>query len=142
MLYGHSMLKETTIDNVDLAPFVEMIAYDDISRMDTESIQEFVHSELANVMLEKGTMNKPTMVRLSKQDDFKRRVKLCAYQLAKEDNNPHWQKMIKYRGLWKEERDKVMEKYGARAEKIAKQAQKDYLKNGGTAVKAARKESK
>ena len=51
MLYGHSMLKETTIDNVDLAPFVEMIAYDDISRMDTESIQEFVHSELANVML-------------------------------------------------------------------------------------------
>ena len=135
-LYGHSVLsgvvKEASTDElqgVDFKPFVELMAYDDISRGDAEQIQEFCTSEVAQVLQEKQVLNKGTLMRLSKADDEKRRIKLVAYQLAKDAKDPDWEKMCKYRKEWKKYRGKIMKKYGARATKIAKQAQKEYIKN-------------
>ena len=82
-------------------------------------------------LLESGefqALNKKTMMRLSKADDHKRRVKLIAYKLAKDANNPHWGKMMTWRGKWKGERDEILKIFGKKAEKIAKLAQKEYIK--------------
>lgn len=133
MLYGNSFMKESLVvddelKDVNLQPYVEMIAYDDISRGSTEQIKEFCESELATVLQERQVLNKGTMMRLSKQDDVKRRTKLIAYQLAKEANDPAWKKMTLYRSKMKEQRAIILKKYGKKAQKIALASQKEYIK--------------
>lgn len=141
MLYGHKIVKESALTvtaeaeelkDVDLKPFVELMAYDDISRGSDEEIKSFCESEVASVLMEKQVLSKPTMMRLSKDDDERRRTKLAVYQLARESGDPHWKKMIAYRQKWKEERAILIKKYGSKASKIAKASQREY-------VKAARK---
>lgn len=127
-LFGHNTLAEATIDDIDLKPFVEAIAYDDLSRQDSESLKEFCNSPQAQVLTEKQVLKKSTMMRLSKQDDKKRRIKLCAYQLAKADKNANWKKMIYHRAEWRKYRDLVMKQYGKKAEKIADISQREYIK--------------
>ena len=90
MLYGHNLLKESAVDEelkgVDLQPYVELFAYDDISRDNAASIKEFCASPVAQVLLEKQVLNKGTMMRLSKADDEKRRI-VCEFKYAKENDN-------------------------------------------------------
>ena len=131
-LYGHDFIKESSFDEelegLDLTPYVQLVAYDDISRGTTNQIREFCESELATVLTEKSVLTKPTLMRLSKADDEKRRTKLIAYQLAKEAKDPAWKKMVKYRQLMKEQKAIIMKKYGKKAGKIAKSSQKEYIK--------------
>ena len=142
-LYGHKILNavnEAEIEDKDLAgidiqEFVQLIAYDDISRGSEEQIHEFLESELATVLTERNVLNKKTVLKLNMREiDSKRRVKMVAYTLAKKANDPNFAKMVKYRNLMKEHRAAILKKYGAKAEKIAKVAQKEY-------IKAAKKES-
>lgn len=135
-VYGHSIIRETTMENVDVQPFVELFICDDITRMDSKTAKEFCESTVAQVLSEKSVLKKPTMMRLSRADDEARRVKLCAYQLAKEDNDPNWKKMVMYREKWKEYRGLVMKKYGAKATRMAKAAQKEYIKKAQKGVPA------
>lgn len=132
MLYGHNLLKESAVDEelkgVDLQPYVELFAYDDLSRDDAASIKEFCAGPVAQVLLEKQVLNKGTMMRLSKADDEKRRIKLAVYQLAKEANDPDWKKMCMHRDKMKEHRAKLIQKYGSKATKIAREGQKEYIK--------------
>ena len=128
MLFGHNMFAEATIDDIDIKPFVEAMAYDDLSRLDQNSLHEFCESPAAQALLEKQVLQKGTLMRLSKQDDRKRRIKLCAYQLAKTDKNANWKKMIYHRSEWRKYRDLVMKQYGKRAEKLADLSQKEYIK--------------
>lgn len=127
-LFGNDSLSESTIENMDLTPFVEAIAYDDLSRQDSKTLREFCTSPQAQVLTEKQVLKKGTMMRLSKQDDEKRRIKLCAYQLAKADNNTNWKKMIYHRAEWRKYRDLVMKQYGRKATQLAKVSQKEYIK--------------
>lgn len=132
-LYGHTMIKESAANNdelagIDLKPYVELMAYDDISHASDTDIKAFIQSEAATVLQEKQVLNKGTMMRLSKADDEKRRIILVCYQLAKEDGNADYKKMIEYRNKWKMHRKKVLEKYSAKAKKVAVAAQREYIK--------------
>jgi len=130
-LYGHSFIKESfrdELEGVDLQPYVELMAYDDIRRGSAEQIQEFCNSEVAQVLMEKQVLNKGTMMRLSKADDEKRRIVTAAYRLAKEANDPDYRKMIEYRAKWKEHKRKVLGKFANKAKKIAVVSQKEYIK--------------
>jgi hypothetical protein len=118
-----------------------MFIIDDIIRGNKKQINNFCESEEAKVLVEKTVLTKPTLMRLSKQDDQKRRVKLIAYKLAKEANDPEWKKLKKYTVLRKQSIRKIMNKYGKRAEKIAKIAQKNYIKTAKS-VKATPAEAK
>ena len=106
---------------------LEMFFVDDLLRQSSDQIREFCESEEAKILQEKAVLKKPTMMRLSKEDDAKRRVKLMAYQLAKEANDPEWTKLKKYTALRKESIAKIMKKYGSKAERMAKIAQKNYI---------------
>ena len=65
---------------------------------------------------------------ISMDSDKTRRTKLIAYSIAKAKDDTEWKKMIKYRKLWKQSRDKIMAKYGRQASKIAAKAQREYIK--------------
>lgn len=114
---------------------------DDISRGTTEQIQKFCESAEAQILIEKQVLNKPTLHRLSAKDDLKRRIKLTAYQIAKDNKDPLWEKLVKYQGLKKQYAKKILDKYGKKAERIAKIAQKNYIKKSRS-VKATAEEQK
>lgn len=120
---------------------MELYLVDDIMSGTPEQIKQFCESEEAQILIEKQVLNKPTLHRLSKADDLKRRIKLTAYALAKQANDNNWKMLVKYSGLKKQYANKILAKYGKRAEKIAKIAQKEYIKKS-RALKATAEEQK
>ncbi|MCM1215910.1 MAG: hypothetical protein NC548_15495 [Lachnospiraceae bacterium] len=131
-IYGSSILGSVT-EGVDMRSVVEKLAYDDISRGTDTQIQEFCKSPEAQALLEKGVFKKPTLMRLGQADDLKRRKKLTAYELAKQANDPLWTKLVKNREKEKELISKIMQKYGNKADKVAKIGQKEYIKQARSA---------
>ena len=125
-LYGANESKSIE-DIANSDSLMEMFLMDDLMHGSQEQISEFCESAEAQVLVEKSVLNKPTLIRLSKIDDQKRRVKIIAYQLAKEANDPEWNKMKKYTALRKQSIRKIMRKYGKKAQRIAKVAQKNYI---------------
>lgn len=107
---------------------MELFIVDDVLRGTTEDITNFCESAEAQILIEKQVLNKPTLHRLSKQDDLKRRIKLISYQLAKDSKDPLWAKLVKYQSLKKQYAQKILDKYGKKAERAAKIAQKAYIK--------------
>lgn len=126
MIFGASNLNE--FNKAQVAAVVENFIIDDISRGDSEDIKRFCESAEAQVLVEKQVLKKPTLMRLSKADDQKRRTKLTAFQLAKDANDPLWAKLQKNRKQEKQLIGQIMKKYGAKAQKLAAIAQKDYIK--------------
>ena len=131
-LYGSSLLKESMYDEdlagIDLQPYIQLMAYEDAAFKSSDEIKSFTESEEAKVLMEKQVLNKSSYMRLSKADDYKRRLKLAAYQLAKEANDPDYKKMKMFRAKFKHHRAKILKKYGNRAKKIVKVAQREYIK--------------
>lgn len=127
MLYGAKPVD--SIEKIgNSSELLEAFFVDDILRLSSDDIKTFCESEEAKILEEKAVLKKPTMMRLSKADDEKRRIKLTAYQLAKEANDPEFAKLKKYTALRKQSINKIMNKYGTKAAKIAKVAQKNYIK--------------
>ena len=135
-LYGANPLK-TLESQAKSGSVMEMFLVDDILRMPSKNIHTFCESEEAKVLVEKAVLKKPTMMRLSKVDDEKRRVKLIAYKLAKEAGSPHYKKLKIYTAKRKEEINAIMKQYGPKAEKMAKIAQKEYIKTASKGLRAA-----
>lgn len=102
------------------------IAYE-LSKLDDSQLKSFVESEECQAMLEKKMITRKTLVRLSKNDDLARRKKMAAYQLAKEKNDPLWDKLVAVRVKERALIDKIVAKYGSKAERAAKVGQKEYL---------------
>ena len=131
-LYGRTLLKESAYDEdlsgVDLQPYVQLMAYEDAAFKHEDEIKTFTESEECKVLMEKQVLNKSSYMRLSKADDYKRRLKLVAYNLAKENNDPDYKKMKMHRAKFKQFRAKVLKKYGNRAKKIATVSQREYIK--------------
>lgn len=120
----------------------ELFILDDIiHNSNSEQIKEFCESQEAQILVEKQVLNKPTLHRLSKEDDLRRRIKLIAYKLAKEKNDPLWAKLVKYQKLKKQTAQAILDKYGTKAEKMAKIAQKEYIKKAKK-VKATAEDQK
>lgn len=125
-LYGANHI--SSIDEVaNSDSILELFIIDDVIRGTQEEISRFCESEEAQILIEKQVLNKPTLHRLSKQDDLKRRVKLISYQLAKDAKDPLWDKLVKFQGMKKQYAQKILNKYGKKAERAAKIAQKNYI---------------
>ena len=125
-LYGNSILNsDDRIANSDR--ILEMLIVDDTLRGTKEQIREFCESDLCKVLQERQVLKKPTLMRLSKADEEKRRIKLIAYELARDAKDPEYVKLLKYSKLRRESIAKIMKKYGPRAEKIAKKAVANYI---------------
>lgn len=118
----------TLATQVNINSIVEDFLYDDVSRMSSDQIHEWCSSDQARALMEAGVLTKPTFIRLSKEDDEKRRIKLICYRLARNAKDPNYEKCMKYRALWKEYRQKIFDKYAAQATRLARIAQKDYIK--------------
>ena len=106
----------------------EVMIADEVSRLPEEKIKEFCQEGgVGEQLVQEGKLRKKTLVRLSKQEDLTRRTKMGALLLAKEKKDPLYAKLVKNRQQKKDLVSKIMKKYGTKGQRVAKQAQSEYL---------------
>lgn len=108
---------------------LENYIYDELSRLPDERRKEFLDSQESKVMMEAGLISKKTLIKLSKEDDLSRRIKMACLQIAKDSDDHLYSELVKVRIKEKELLDKITNKYTNKAVKTAKMGQKDFLKN-------------
>lgn len=113
------------------ASVVEMMIVSEVANMNDDERKAWCESEEVQALVEANVLRKPTLIRLSKADDERRRTKLAAYALAKAANDPLYEKMKKAYVLKKQLSAKIVQKYGNKAMRVARAAQKDFIKNYG-----------
>lgn len=137
MIYGNlsttgtteSVAADTGVSEEVLNACTEMYIVDEVSHLTDEQIQEFCNSPEAEALVEAGKLRRKTLVRLSKKDDMSRRKTMAAFQLARDKKDPLWAKLVKNRVQERKLIGQIEQKYGTKAERVAKLGQRDYLKN-------------
>lgn len=122
---------EVTIENSikNKEEFEQLMIADEISNMSEEELREFCEpGGPGETLVTEGKLKNRTLVRLSKKDDLARRKKMACYQLAKEANSQAWKKFQFHRAEALKYEKQMFKTYGPKAERIAKESQKDYLK--------------
>lgn len=136
MIFGN--LENTPIMEGELRnSLVECYILEEMSTFPKENIDSFLESDEARALEEAGIISRRTLVRLSKQDDLTRRVKIAALDNARSSGDALWKQLKKNRKKERELIAKIVKKYGNKARKDAKVAQKAYLKNRPSILKAS-----
>lgn len=113
------------VENVD--ELLEAYVAYELAMLTPEQFKAFTESEECQAMLEKRLVGRNTLVRLSKNDDLTRRTKMAAFQVAKEKNDPLWEKLVKNRIKERQLIGAIVKKYGTKAQRAAKVGQRQYL---------------
>lgn len=116
---------------IDMSDLVEAFVIDDLTHnYGEEAIKEFcAPGGVGEALLEaKVLSNKRTIVRLSKETDLERRKVITAIRMARAKHDPLYNKLVKYKLLFKQSRQKIMAKYGSKATRAAIKGQKEYIK--------------
>jgi hypothetical protein len=118
--------------DVDMPALIEAFLIDDLTHnYGEDTLQEFcAPGGVGEALVEAKVLStQRTVSRLSKKDDFTRRVVITCINMAKQHKDPLYAKLVKYQLLRKQTRKKIVEKYGSRAKKVALKAQREYIKS-------------
>ena len=116
---------------LDMDALVEAFLIDDLTHNYSEdAIKEFcAPNGVGEALLEAKVLSgKRTMLRLDKKSDLKRRQTIAAIMMAKSRKDPLYNKLVKYKLLFKQCRAKITNKYASKAARAAMKGQKEYLK--------------
>lgn len=108
---------------------------DEIARMSDSEKAEFINSEACNLLIQEGMLAKRNIMKLTKESDLDRRIKVAALQIAKEKGDRLYDDALKFRALSKQKVATVVKKYRAQAERAAKIGQKAYIKKNPITMK-------
>ena len=128
-LYGTSQI--TSIEEMANSEELQrLFLLDDILSESADVIKEWVESEEGKVLMEKKALDKKIVDRATVRNmDLHRRIVLTAFLMAKQAKDPNWAKLVKATKAKKLYKNKILTKYGKKAERVAKIAQKNYIKN-------------
>lgn len=112
----------------DIEAFEEACIYLELMELPAEERMAVVESAEFALAEQKGLIGKKTIVRLKLGDDLDRRETMAAFQLAREADDPLWEKLALNRVKERDLIGKIRTKYGSRASREAKKSQKDYVK--------------
>ena len=116
-------------EEFDMDSFNETCVYMELAQLPDDVRKAVVESEEAAILESKGKISRKTIVRLNRADDMERRTTAAAYQMAKDKNDPLWTKLVRALDMKKKYKSAIVKKYGTKAQRVAKQSQKDYLKH-------------
>ena len=116
-------------EEFDMDAFNETCVFMELASLPEEDRIAVAESEEAAILEAKGKISRKTIIRLNKKDDMERRTSAAAYQMAKDANDPLWTKLVKALNMKKMYKEKILKKYGVKAQRVAKQSQRDYLKH-------------
>ena len=109
-MFGTGMIVES-VENVFSDPnaiYSQMIEME-VSQLTYEKIEEFcAPGGVGEQLVAEGKLSKKTIVRLSKKDDLSKRKKMAALNLAKQNNDPLWDKLALNRVKERELIQKIM----------------------------------
>lgn len=117
--------------------------YDDLTMMTEEQRNMFLNSDefkaIDEVKSLTSAIGKDTIVKLNKTDDLERRIGQASLNIARDKNDILWVRLQKNRQQEKKLLNQIRKKYGSKAERVAKEAQKEYTKTHKIAVGFMRK---
>ena len=119
----------TEVD-VDMDELLEQFFYDD-HYSDSDEEKRALFESSSELLEEKATYKKKTLVRLNKNDDLTRRTTMAALQLSKDANDNLWKALVGNRVKERKLLAAIKKKWGRKGEVVARKAQKEYIKNGG-----------
>ena len=131
MIFNTNYTSEPVIEDCELVnpnELLESFIYDEVSRMSNEDRKAWLESDQCKLLQEKGIFRRNTLVKLSKTDDLDRRIGMAALKIAKDKNDPLFQKLAKNRIKERELLDAINAKYAAQAERAAKAGQREWMK--------------
>ena len=121
---------------------MEAFIIDEISHLPDSLIQEFCEpGGVGDQLVMEGKLrSKNTIVRMAKKDDYERRVTMACMQIAKDNKDPEWKKLVTWQQKKNASKAKIIRKWRSKAERIAKKSQQAFLKGGpkGTGVLPAK----
>ena len=130
---NHDEFDDDMLDeNFDMDAYTETCLFMDLLSLPDEQRKAIAESEEAAILEHKGLIGRKTFIRLNKQDDLGRRTSAAAYQMAKDANDPLWNKLVFHMGKKNEFKQKILKKYSQKAARVAKKSQKNYLKHPST----------
>ena len=112
----------------DATALFESFFVDYVNHMDDEERKQYLESDEVNALVEAKAIGRRTIVRLSKQDDYNRRITLAAMQKAKEQNSADWKRLKKAHMLKKLAIANIVKRYGNNVKRDVVKAQKAILK--------------
>lgn len=112
----------------DAAALFESVFVDYVNHMDDEERKQYLESDEVKALEEANVVGRRTIVRLSKQDDYNRRITLAAMQKAKEQNSADWKRLKKAHMLKKLAIANIVKRYGNNVKRDVVKAQKAILK--------------
>lgn len=112
----------------DATALFESFFVDYVNHMDDEERKQYLESDEVNALVEAKAIGRRTIVRLSKQDDYNRRITLAAMQKAKEQNSSDWKRLKKAHMLKKLAIANIVKRYGNNVKRDVVKAQKAILK--------------
>lgn len=128
-LYGTSQI--TSIEEMANSEELQrLFLLDDILGESADFIKEWTESEEGKVLMEKKALDKKIVDRATvRKMDLHKRIVLTSFLMAKQAKDPNWAKLVKATKAKKMYKNKILTKYGKKAERVAKIAQKNYIKN-------------
>ena len=126
---NRDMTDDILTEDFDMEAFAETCLFMELASLPYEDRVAIVESEEAAILEAKGLIGRKTLIRLNKNDDVSRRTSAAAYQMAKDSNDPLWTKLMHHMSKKNEYKDKILKKYNAKAIRVAKKSQKEFMKN-------------
>lgn len=95
-------------------------------------LREFVEpGGVADQLVTEGKLrSKNTIVKMSKQGDLDKRIVMTAMQLAKDNNDPNWRKLVKGQQIKNKAKAAILKRWSTKATPLAKKSQKEFLHGG------------
>ena len=128
-IYGSNNLNNNIELNESEREVLENLIVAELAEtLTSEEFNAFLESDECETLMEAGRISKKTIMRLNKVDDLERRTSMAAIDLAKQSNNiafKEYQKAMKKARIAKE---KMLRQFGSKGKKIAKKAQKEFLR--------------
>lgn len=129
--YDESVQENVNTDSISeegMEALIEAFMYDDIARRPDGLREEAIESAEFQSLLETGKFKRKTLVRLNRNDDLERRIGMASIQMAKEKNDPLYEKLKKNRLKERELLNAIDKKYSHQALRVAKAAQVSFIK--------------
>lgn len=121
---------------------MEAFIIDELSFLPTGTLREFCEDGgVADQLVTEGKLrSKNTIVKMSKKDDFSRRVSMVCMQLAKDNKDPNWAKLVKAQQMKNKHKATIIKRWYKSAERIARKTQQEFLHGGskGTGILPAK----
>lgn len=121
-------LRETQL-SLNMDELQEAFFYDD-HYADSDSEKRELLEE-ADVLMEAKKISRRTIVKLNKNDDLTRRTGMAALQLAKDNHDTLWNKLVKNRIQERKLLAAIKKKYANKAQIVARQGQRMYVSGQG-----------